>query len=69
MQVSKIFTSGMLSRLPELSVSVHQYVSVDGNVIRFGHKDNGRGSDTSIDLRTGVYRLGSQLGRCTETRR
>jgi hypothetical protein len=65
----KTNTSGMFAQLPQVAINVNQFVIVDGNVIKFGFRNNGQFNESSIDLRTGVYRTSGQVNQCTDAAR
>jgi TPR repeat protein len=65
----KTNTSGIFAQLPQVAINVNQFVIVDGNVVKFGFRNNGQFNESSIDLRTGIYRTSGQVNQCTDATR
>jgi TPR repeat protein len=65
----KTNTSGIFAQLSQVAINVNQFVIVDGNVVKFGFRSNGQFNESSIDLRTGIYRTSGQVNQCTDATR
>jgi hypothetical protein len=62
----KIITSGSMAAD---AINLQQFVSIDGDIIKFGFKKNGVADVNSIDLRAGILRYSGQATECTNARR